>query len=152
MKSLSLKIMLIFIIVTTIITNISYANEIVPTSSYKIAASQGQSTDGGTGKTGETTDDIIAGADRFIQSADTNNTISQDASQKAIDLLYNVFLAIGLVVAVAVGIVLGIQFMVASADGKAEVKEKLIPYTVGCVVIFGAFGIWKLVMILLEGF
>lgn len=152
MKSLSLKIMLLFIIGVTIITNISYANEITVTENYKIAAQQGQSTDGVSGKTGETTDDIIAGADKFIQSADINNTISQDASQKAIDLLYNVFLAIGLVVAVAVGFVLGIQFMVASVDGKAEVKEKLIPYTVGCVVIFGAFGIWKLVMVLLQGF
>ena len=152
MKNLILKIMLFFIIGVTIIANISYANEITVTENYKIAAQQGQSTDGGTGKAGETVDDIISGADNFIKGADTNNTISQKESQKAIDLLYNVFLAIGLVVAVAVGVVLGIQFMVASADGKAEVKEKLIPYTVGCVVIFGAFGIWKLVMVLLEGF
>lgn len=100
----------------------------------------------------DTTDDIIGGADNFIKKANTEGTIMQDSSQKAIDLLYNVFFAIGLVATVIVGVILGIQFMTASADGKAEVKEKLIPYTVGCVIVFGAFGIWKIVMLLLKDF
>lgn len=44
----------------------------------------------------------------------------------------------------AVGIVIGIQFMVASAEDKAKVKEALVPYIVGCIVIFGAFTIWSI--------
>ena len=36
--------------------------------------------------------------------------------------------------------------MTGSASEKAQVKETLIPYVVGCVVVFGAFGIWKLVI------
>ena len=92
-------------------------------------------------------DGVISGADNFINSADTNNTIEQGSLKSTIDLIYNILLAIGLIVAVTAGAVLGVQFMMASADGKAEVKEKLIPYTVGCTVIFGAFGIWKLVML-----
>ena len=70
--------------------------------------------------------------------------------QKTIDLIYNIFLAVGLVVAVICGLILGIQFMMSSSEGQAEVKEKLVPFIVGCVVIFGAFGIWKLVMVLLQ--
>ena len=97
-------------------------------------------------------DEVMSSADDFINNADTNNTISQTNVQKTIDLIYNILLAIGLVVAVVAGVILGIQFMVSSAEGQAQVKEKMIPYVVGCVIIFGAFGIWKLVMVLLGTF
>ncbi len=30
-----------------------------------------------------------------------------------------------------------------SVEAKAQIKEKLIPYVVGCAIMFGAFGIWK---------
>lgn len=127
MKKIFFRIIIIFILLILIITNCNYAAN-------------------------ESVGDIIKGADDFISKANTENTITQSATQETIDLLYNAFLAIGLIATVIVGVILGIQFITASADGKAEVKEKLIPYTVGCVVIFGAFGIWKLVMILLQGF
>ena len=40
--------------------------------------------------------------------------------------------------------------MAGSVEQKAKVKDALVPYIVGCIVIFGAFGIWKLVLTLLE--
>lgn len=43
-----------------------------------------------------------------------------------------------------VGTIIGIQFMLASAEDKAKVKEALIPYIIGCAVIFGAFTIWSI--------
>lgn len=43
-----------------------------------------------------------------------------------------------------VGTMIGIQFMVASAEDKAKVKEALVPYVIGCAVIFGAFTIWSI--------
>ena len=43
-----------------------------------------------------------------------------------------------------VGVVLGIQFITGSVEAKSKVKESLIPYFTGCVVIFGAFGILNL--------
>lgn len=46
-----------------------------------------------------------------------------------------------------VGTIIGIQFMVASAEDKAKVKEALVPYVIGCAVIFGAFSIWKVAVI-----
>ena len=36
--------------------------------------------------------------------------------------------------------------MMGSASQKAETKELIIPYIVGCVVVFGAFIIWKIVI------
>ena len=59
-------------------------------------------------------------------------------------------LAIALVVAVVIGMVIGIQFMTASVEEKAKIKESLLPYAVGCVVVFGAFGIWKLAINVLS--
>ena len=64
--------------------------------------------------------------------------------------IYNILLAIGTVIAVIIGAILGIQFMVGSMDDKAKVKESLIPFVIGCVIIFGAFGIWKIVATILQ--
>ena len=52
--------------------------------------------------------------------------------------------------AVIIGMVIGIQFMTASVEEKAKIKESLVPYVVGCVVVFGAFGIWKLAVTVLS--
>ena len=40
--------------------------------------------------------------------------------------------------------------MTGSVAEKAQVKETLIPYVAGCVVIFGAFGIWKLIIEIMK--
>ena len=98
----------------------------------------------------QTIDQVMGGAENFISGANTENTISQSSLKNTIDLIYNILLAVGIIVAVVAGAILGVQFMVASADGKAELKERLVPYVVGCVVIFGAFGIWKIVMIFIN--
>lgn len=40
--------------------------------------------------------------------------------------------------------------MLTGVDGRADVKKALTVYIIGCVVIFGAFGIWKLVVELIQ--
>ena len=40
--------------------------------------------------------------------------------------------------------------MTGSVSQKAKIKETLIPYIAGCIVIFGAFGIWKLVVTIMS--
>ena len=59
-------------------------------------------------------------------------------------------LGIAVAVAVIIGTVMGIQFITSGVSGQAKIKEKLIPYAIGCVVSFGAFGIWKVVMTILN--
>lgn len=71
-----------------------------------------------------------------------NKTALQDTS----NMIYNIFLAIGIIAAVIIGMVIGIKIMVASADEKAKVKESLLPFLIGCIVIFGSFTIWKVVI------
>ena len=49
-------------------------------------------------------------------------------------------------ISVIIGLVLAIKFILAGIEEKAEVKKMLGVYVISCVVIFGSFGIWKLVL------
>lgn len=90
---------------------------------------------------------IFKDAQDFVSSGeDPHEMIDTDALKDTSKFIYKILFSIGLVVAIAVGMYLGIQFMVASAEDKAEVKKGLIAYCAGCLVLFGAFGIWKLVI------
>ena len=88
---------------------------------------------------------IMNGADKFIENAENRELFDKDSEKDAVDQIYFIMLSIGVVLAVVVGIVLGIQFVTTGASGQAKVKEKLVVYVVGVFVVFGAFGIWRLV-------
>ena len=94
-------------------------------------------------------DDMIGDADKFLNSS-AEPAIKSSALQNFSNKFYNIFLTIGIVIAVIVGMVLGIKFMVGGAEEKANIKEMLVPYIAGCIVIFGAFAIWKLVVTILS--
>lgn len=95
-------------------------------------------------------DEIISSADKFLEYGDANSVLNTTSIKPITDNLYNILFSIGMVIAVIVGLVLGIQFMLAASEEKAKIKETLIPYIVGCVIVFGAFGIWKIVLIVLQ--
>ena len=97
-----------------------------------------------------TISNIIQGADGFITNGSSTDMIAGDKIKNLSDIIYNVLLILGTVIAVIVGSVLGIQFITGSVEQKAKVKDSLIPFVIGCVVIFGAFGIWKLVITILR--
>lgn len=95
--------------------------------------------------------DIMNRAEGFVNNGENGgNVINNDALKEGSNTLYNVLLVIGIAVAFIWGIVLGIQFITGRLGEKADVKKNLIVYLVGCVIIFGAFGIWKLLLQLLE--
>jgi type IV secretory pathway VirB2 component (pilin) len=64
--------------------------------------------------------------------------------------IYQILLTIGIIVAAIIIAVLGIQFMTGSIEQKAKVKEMLIPFIVGCIIVFGSLGIWQLVVKILS--
>lgn len=96
--------------------------------------------------------DIFTKADDFITKgqSSTKKGISEDTIQDMSKILYNTLLIIGIVVAIIIGIMIGIKFMTGSIEEKAKVKETLIAYVAGCVVVFGAFTIWKIVVTILQ--
>ena len=99
---------------------------------------------------GTAIDDVVSDGDNFISHASSPDTVINTSSLKTFSSdVYNLILSIGMVIAVIVGTVLGIKFMISSVDEKAKIKETLIVYGIGCAVLFGAFTIWKIVMAIL---
>ena len=92
---------------------------------------------------------MMTDADNFVKSGDNDKVKSSDL-QNLSGIIYNIALQIGIGVAVIAGLALGIQFMLSSVEGKADVKKGLKVYAIGCVVVFGSFGIWKLVVTLMQ--
>ena len=59
---------------------------------------------------------------------------------------------VGIVVAVVVLLVLGIKYMIGSAEEKAEYKKTMIPYLVGAILIFASTTIVNVVYNLANSF
>ena len=99
-------------------------------------------------------ENTITDADKFISDGKTGvekDLLTDDTKiQKTSDKIYNTLLVLGIVFAVIIGGVLGIQIMWGSIEQQVKAKEMLMPYAIGCLVIFGAFGIWKLVVTILA--
>ena len=95
----------------------------------------------------------LEGAEGFIKDGEEDSqttVIDTEDMQTMSDMLYNAFLIVGIIVAVVIGLTIGIKFMTGSVAEKAEIKKTLVPYIAGCIVLFGAFTIWKLVVTLLS--
>lgn len=94
--------------------------------------------------------DLIAGAQGFITIGESATTSTNGLSQSSVvdmsNQILSVLIPLGTIVAVLMAAYLGIKFMTGSAEDQAKVKETLIPYVVGCIVVFGGFTIWKLVI------
>ena len=88
-------------------------------------------------------DEIVNAADTFMNSV-TENKIETNMVQNLSNTIYNILLVVGIIIAVIIGAVIGIMFVTGSVEQKADVKKLLIPYIVGCVVVFGSFVIWKI--------
>ena len=99
-----------------------------------------------------TPDSIIADADIFMADGQSSDvaTINQNNANIAFNSIYNILLAIGITVTVIWGLIIAIKLMMSSVEEKAEYKKMLWPYLVGCIVIFGSFAIWKIVIVAMN--
>lgn len=119
-----ITVLLIFLVVASFFSNISYAKSL---------------------------GNIMAGGDDFINSSTDQQIFNEEAQKEGVSQLYFIALGVGIVAAIIIGIILGIEFIVSGVDGQAKIKEKFLPYVIGCVVIFGAFGIWKIAVDVVQG-
>lgn len=98
--------------------------------------------------------EIIDAGKSFVNAGNTNKTIIKETGDNSIQTLsntiYNILLSLGVVTAVIIAAVLGLKFMIGSAEEQADIKGKMVPFIIGCIVIFGAFGIWKAVVTLMQ--
>lgn len=101
--------------------------------------------------------DVITGGDGFISAGENANSLTFDKDilenklQETSSYVYNILLFIGMAVALIIAGILGIKFMIGSTEEKAQIKDALVPFVIGCVVIFGAFGIWKIFVTIGNG-
>lgn len=95
---------------------------------------------------------IINSTENFVEDGKENadDAMNMAKLNRISNIIYNTLLIIGICVAVIIATILGIQFITGSVEQKVKVKESLVPFLVGCIVIFSAFGIWKLVIELLR--
>lgn len=93
-------------------------------------------------------EDMMSDANDFINKGAVN--IDQGTLSNFSKTMYNILLAVGVVVAVIIGAIIGLKLMTSSIEEKAEAKKLLVPYVVGCVMVFGGFAIWKLVVTILQ--
>ena len=134
MKKLIISIIILLICCSAMI-NISYASYEEP---IKVATS---------------VDEIFEDADDFIsdgQDLQKQGGVDEEQLSSMVDFLYNLLLGIGIVAAVIVGTILGIKYMIGSVEEKAEYKETLFAYLISCVVVFGAFGIWRIAILIIT--
>ena len=59
--------------------------------------------------------------------------------------IVNILQVVGIVIAVIVILVIGIKYMIGSAEEKAEYKKTMIPYVIGALLVFAGTSIVKVV-------
>lgn len=77
---------------------------------------------------------IISGGDSFIKDGEKDISVDTEKLKGASDTVYNVLLVIGICVAVVVASILGVQFMIGSAEEKAKVKDAMVIFVLGCIM------------------
>lgn len=88
--------------------------------------------------------DMFEAADNFLAKGKSPRTVIDETQlQSTSGTIYKWLMTIAICVAVIIGAIIGVQFIIGSVEGKAKIQEALVPYVVGCVVIFGSFFIWK---------
>lgn len=97
--------------------------------------------------------EIVKDADTFVHTGELvgSSIIKQNDMKDLSDTVYNILLVVAIIAAVLVGAILGLKFIMEGAEGKAEIQKALVPYVIGCVVAFGAFTIWKIIVDVLQG-
>lgn len=89
--------------------------------------------------------DVITGGDNFLKAGKSEDvSIDEQKLKNTSNMVYNILLIVGMSAAVIIAGILGIKFMIGSVEEKAQIKDALIPFIIGCIVIFGAFGFWKI--------
>ncbi len=95
--------------------------------------------------------ELFGTGSNFIEEGrNQGSAIEDDDMKEQLNMIYNLLLALGIVIAVLIGAILGIKFMFGSLEEQAKIKETLIPYIIGCIIVFGAFGIWKFAVTIMN--
>lgn len=93
-------------------------------------------------------DSIFSGAQDFISQGSQSSAqgISESSLKTISDTVSGILLTIAVAVTfISIG-VMGLNFAIQTVEEKAKIKEAMVPWVIGIIVSFGAYGIWKFVM------
>lgn len=96
----------------------------------------------------EGTDGVGAGKSSILTPDSVKPTADTDAQKDLKDIggkIIGGIQSVGTVISVMILVVLGIKYMLGSAEERAEYKKTMIPYLIGSVLIFGAVTIASMV-------
>lgn len=85
----------------------------------------------------------------------SNNAVSDDAAtqmNKVGGTIIGYVTSAAMVIAVVMIAVIGVMYMMASSEGKAEYKKNFVPLLVGAVLVFGAASVAKIILGLVSAF
>lgn len=83
-----------------------------------------------------------------IDTGDYKNIYNSSGTSKVTDMggqILGVVQVIGVSCGVIFLVILGIKYMMSSTNDKATIKERLIPYVIGAVIMFGGTAILSIV-------
>lgn len=80
-----------------------------------------------------------------------NANINTGIIQNAGNQIATIIRTVGIVASVIILMILGIKYMMGSAEEKAEYKKTMIPYVVGAIVLFGASALAGAIVQLAQG-
>ena len=95
---------------------------------------------------GQGKDFIETGEEAQTNTGEDIETLDGDNVTQYTKQIYRIIYAIAVAITVIVSAIIGIKIMLGSVEEKAEIKEQLVPYIIGCIVIFASFTIWAAVM------
>lgn len=98
-----------------------------------------------------TFDDMKQEADDWLGKGERGAVISETKVAEVMLPIGQFLMGIGTVVLIVVTVILGIKYMSAAPEAKAKIKTQLIGLVVSGVVVWGAFGIWRIVYNFMDG-
>lgn len=88
-------------------------------------------------------------ANSFIERGQDSSVI--DYKQFHIQSIFNFVYTIAYICIFIMGGVLGMKFLMGSLEEKAKIKEVMVPYIIGVLVITASFVIWKVAVLIISG-
>ena len=97
---------------------------------------------------GELKEEVDDWLDRGAAGLDGTNkqTITTQDAINAFLPVGRVLVGIATIVLVVVGLIFGVKYMIAGANDKAQLKQKLIYYVISIVLVYGAVGIFTIIV------
>ena len=79
-------------------------------------------------------------------NSEINNAEVSDKASVSIKKVWGTILLVLQVMAVAAFCFTGVKYMFASADAKANIKDKMVGFMIGAVLVFGSTGVIDLII------